>query len=252
MLYGLTGAYPFLEAWVTGDKREHHLLDRPRNAPTRTGLGVMALVFYFCSVLRCGNDLIAIKLHLSINDITNLLRVSCLRRSAARLLADQRICLSLQRRDRELVLHGRETGRIVRTAEGKFFEVPRGPRRARALGPGAARHAQVLDARRPSVDEQRCSIARAPPWTAPRATVSSFCFSNRVDAVTPAELAAAHHDGTTHEALHEPAPVRDRQLHGGADERPDTDAYAPHARHEHATEGALREADPEAETTSTH
>ena len=33
--------YPFLEAWVTGDKREHHLLDRPRNAPTRTGLGAM-------------------------------------------------------------------------------------------------------------------------------------------------------------------------------------------------------------------
>ena len=43
----------------------------------------------------------------------------------------------------------------------------------------------------------------------------------------------------------------DRELHGGADERPDTDAYAPH-EHEHATEGALREADPEAETTSTH
>ena len=33
-------AYPFIEAWATGDKREHHLLDRPRNAPTRTGLGV--------------------------------------------------------------------------------------------------------------------------------------------------------------------------------------------------------------------
>ena len=25
--------WPFLEAWVTGDKREHHLLQRPRNAP---------------------------------------------------------------------------------------------------------------------------------------------------------------------------------------------------------------------------
>ena len=29
---------PFLEAWITGDKREHHLLERPRNAPTRTAL----------------------------------------------------------------------------------------------------------------------------------------------------------------------------------------------------------------------
>src|SRR5690606_18583544 len=24
--------YPFIEAWITGDNREHHLLDRPRNA----------------------------------------------------------------------------------------------------------------------------------------------------------------------------------------------------------------------------
>src|ERR1700712_4368239 len=28
--------YPFLEAWITGDKREHHILDRPRNAASRT------------------------------------------------------------------------------------------------------------------------------------------------------------------------------------------------------------------------
>ena len=34
----------------------------------------------------------------------------------------KRICLTLQRRDRDLVLHGRETGRIVRTADGTFFE----------------------------------------------------------------------------------------------------------------------------------
>src|SRR3954463_4223886 len=27
---------PFLDAWITGDKRDHHLLQRPRNAPTRT------------------------------------------------------------------------------------------------------------------------------------------------------------------------------------------------------------------------
>ena len=34
----MTGAalWPFLEQWVTGDRREHHLNDRPRNAPTRT------------------------------------------------------------------------------------------------------------------------------------------------------------------------------------------------------------------------
>ncbi len=39
-------AWPWIEAWITGDKREHHLLDRPRNAPTRTAVGVATVFFY--------------------------------------------------------------------------------------------------------------------------------------------------------------------------------------------------------------
>ena len=35
----------------------------------------------------------------------------------------KRICLGLQRRDRDLVLHGRETGRIVRLPHGEMIEV---------------------------------------------------------------------------------------------------------------------------------
>ena len=51
--------------------------------------------------------------------------------------------------------------------------------------------------------------------------------------MTPAELVAASHDGTAHEAI---APSQEwvGQLHGGADERPETDAYASHEpEHEH-------------------
>ena len=29
ILFTVLALYPFIEAWVTGDKREHHLLDRP-------------------------------------------------------------------------------------------------------------------------------------------------------------------------------------------------------------------------------
>jgi ubiquinol-cytochrome c reductase cytochrome b subunit len=35
----------------------------------------------------------------------------------------KRTCLSLQRKDREIVLHGRETGRIVRLPHGEYIEV---------------------------------------------------------------------------------------------------------------------------------
>jgi ubiquinol-cytochrome c reductase cytochrome b subunit len=40
--------WPFLEAWASGDKREHHLLQRPRNAPTRTAFLAASITFYGC------------------------------------------------------------------------------------------------------------------------------------------------------------------------------------------------------------
>src|SRR3954447_23398883 len=40
VLFTALGAWPFIETWLTGDKREHHLLQRPRDVPTRTAFGV--------------------------------------------------------------------------------------------------------------------------------------------------------------------------------------------------------------------
>ena len=37
----LVAVYPFIESWVTGDSSDHHLLERPRNNPTRTGIGLL-------------------------------------------------------------------------------------------------------------------------------------------------------------------------------------------------------------------
>jgi quinol---cytochrome-c reductase cytochrome b subunit len=36
-LFTGVAAWPFFEQRVTGDKRPHHVNDRPRNAATRTG-----------------------------------------------------------------------------------------------------------------------------------------------------------------------------------------------------------------------
>jgi ubiquinol-cytochrome c reductase cytochrome b subunit len=215
-LYGLAGAYPFIESWVTGDKREHHLLDRPRNAPTRTGLGVMALSFYFILFFAAGNDIMAIKLGLSLNDITRALQIMIFVVPPLAFWVTKQICLGLQRRDRDLVLHGRETGRIVRTAEGSFFEVHEPlPEHERwtLVQHEVPRPLQVTDT---TSRKERL-----------RARVSNFYFGDVIQPVTPAELAAAHHDGITREAIET---RRDwaGQLHGGAEERPETDAYAPH------------------------
>ena len=86
--------YPFIEAWVTGDKREHHLLDRPRNAPTRTALGAMAISFYGILWISGGNDIIAMPFDLSINPITWFSRSRAVRRAALVFVVTRRICLA--------------------------------------------------------------------------------------------------------------------------------------------------------------
>lgn len=123
ILFTALGAYPFIEAWVTGDKREHHLLDRPRNAPTRTALGTMAISFYVLLLVGGGNDIIATAFDLSINSITWFLRVALFVVPPLVFVFTRRICLGLQRRDQAKLLHGYEAGRILRLPHGEFIEV---------------------------------------------------------------------------------------------------------------------------------
>ncbi|MFD3542594.1 cytochrome bc complex cytochrome b subunit [Streptomyces sp. NPDC058662] len=115
--------YPFIESWVTGDKREHHILDRPRNVPTRTAFGVAWLTWYVILLIAGGNDMFAQYFHLSINSITWFARIGFFIGPVIAFVITKRICLGLQRRDRDKVLHGRETGIIKRLPHGEFVEI---------------------------------------------------------------------------------------------------------------------------------
>ncbi|MFI1677659.1 cytochrome bc complex cytochrome b subunit [Streptomyces sp. NPDC020607] len=117
------GVYPFIESWVKGDRREHHIADRPRNAPVRTGLGVAWLALFGVLMVGGGNDLWVTHFHLSINDITMFVRVGAFVVPALAFLVTHRICLGLQHRDHEKVLHGRETGTIRRLPHGEYVEI---------------------------------------------------------------------------------------------------------------------------------
>ncbi|MFD3378025.1 MULTISPECIES: cytochrome bc complex cytochrome b subunit [unclassified Streptomyces] len=117
------GVYPFIEAWITGDKREHHILDRPRNVPTRTGLGVAWLSLYGVLLIGGGNDIVATHLHLSINSITWFVRIAFFVVPVIAFVITRRFCMGLQRSDRDKVLHGRESGVIKRLPHGEFVEV---------------------------------------------------------------------------------------------------------------------------------
>jgi ubiquinol-cytochrome c reductase cytochrome b subunit len=73
--FGMLYLWPFLEARVTGDHEAHHLLDRPRDRPVRTALGVATLSFYVVLLAAASNDLIAHWLAVSIKAVTITFRV---------------------------------------------------------------------------------------------------------------------------------------------------------------------------------
>ncbi|WP_349904634.1 cytochrome bc1 complex cytochrome b subunit [Parafrigoribacterium humi] len=115
--------YPFIEAWITGDKREHHIAERPRNAPVRTAIGAAGVTFYCVLWAAAGSDLIATHFHLTIEGVTHTLQALVFVGPIVAYQLTKRIAIGLQKKDREMALHGFESGRIVRLPGGEYVEV---------------------------------------------------------------------------------------------------------------------------------
>lgn len=189
LVFTAMALYPWFENWVTGDKKEHHLLDRPRNNPTRTGIGVMALTFYVLLWIGGGNDIIARFFDVSVNSITRSLQISLFILPPIAFVITKRTCLSLQRRDRDKLLHGRETGQILRLPHGEFIEI-HGPlsvdERAVLLSkPDVAPLALPAAEDANGVKNKKARFGRL------RARMSNWFYGDNIPLPTPAELAAA-------------------------------------------------------------
>jgi ubiquinol-cytochrome c reductase cytochrome b subunit len=128
-MFTVLALYPNIERKLTGDTAAHHLLQRPRDVPVRTSLGMMALTFYGVLMLSGGNDVFAEKFDVSLNAMTWFGRLGVVVLPPLVYMLTYRICLGLQMHDREVLEHGIETGVIRRLPHGEFIEVhqPLGP-----------------------------------------------------------------------------------------------------------------------------
>ncbi|MDL4771182.1 MULTISPECIES: cytochrome bc1 complex cytochrome b subunit [Thermomonosporaceae] len=119
-----TGAavWPFIEQWVTGDKRLHHVNDRPRNAPVRTSVGMAAVAFYGILWVAGANDVLAERFHVSLFATTWFFRVAVFVGPVLAYIITKRICLGLQRKDAGIIGHGVESGVIVMSPDGEYSE----------------------------------------------------------------------------------------------------------------------------------
>ena len=184
----LVAAYPFFEAWVTGDKREHHMADRPRNAPTRTAIGAAGVTFYAVLWAAASSDLIATHFLVTIEAVITVLQILFFVAPVIAYFVTKRICVGLQKKDREIALHGYESGRIVRLPGGEYVEV----------------HEQLSDYERwklVSFDDYAPIMLRPDKQgriTASarfRARMSSWFFEDRIAPVSRTEIEAAHGHG---------------------------------------------------------
>jgi ubiquinol-cytochrome c reductase cytochrome b subunit len=184
-------SWPFLEAWVTGDKREHHLLQRPRNAPVRTAFLVSMMTLYGLLWMAGGNDILAVVFHLNLNQITYFMRGAVWIIPAIAFIITKRWCISLQRHDNDKLLHGYETGIIMRSAEGGYSERHL-PISAEAAYTLTARDRDVVVDGAASVDGNGVA-ARGTRIAAVRARLSSAMFADNVQKPTVEELEEGHH-----------------------------------------------------------
>jgi len=201
VMFGALGAWPFVERWITGDRREHHLLDRPRNAPVRTAFGVAGMTMYGVFWIAGGNDIIAVIFHMDIFTITRACQVLVIVAPIVAFIVTKRICIGLQHADKARILHGYETGVIERTPDGSYSE----------------RHAPVSsESEYVLTTHKRLPVLEAPAETdkngvrAPngrmarlRAKARAFYYDGSVDKPTVDEVHEARH----HMADHDGHPV---------------------------------------------
>jgi ubiquinol-cytochrome c reductase cytochrome b subunit len=105
----------------------------------------------------------------------------------------KRVCLALQRKDKEVAIHGRESGRIVRLPHGEYIEVhePLDPYDLYKLVDYKDYKPTLA---RPNAQGKITVGARV------RASLSKFYFQDRITPATQTEIAEATHHAAELEA----------------------------------------------------
>lgn len=114
----LMGAYPFFERWVTGDRAPHQLLDRPRNMPVRTALGVAVIAMAANLQLAAADDIIAYQFKIPVESVVWTFRVGFFVFPVVAFVLTKHVCLSLQRADRRRLRLGARYGVAALPVDG--------------------------------------------------------------------------------------------------------------------------------------
>jgi ubiquinol-cytochrome c reductase cytochrome b subunit len=155
-------------------------------------------VSYGALFTAASSDLIATHFMVSINHVIHVLQATTVLGPFVAFWITKRVCLALQKKDREIVLHGYESGRIVRLPHGEYIEVHEQLdeyERWRLLQFNEYKPLMI----RPNAKGQITPAQKV------RAGMTRFFFEDRIAPVSKAELEAAHaaHHGPDLEGSHQ-------------------------------------------------
>jgi ubiquinol-cytochrome c reductase cytochrome b subunit len=96
LVFAVIYAWPWIDKRLFGDYGEHNLLDRPRDKPLRTALGVAALVFFADLTLASASDIIGNNLQMSFELLIEILQYGAIIGPIVGGFVAYRACLALQ------------------------------------------------------------------------------------------------------------------------------------------------------------
>jgi ubiquinol-cytochrome c reductase cytochrome b subunit len=119
LVFGVMFAWPWIDKYVYNDYGPHNLLDRPRDKPFRTAVGVAAIIFFIDLTIACGTDILAHQLHVSFERLIEILQWGVIIGPLLGFAVAFRACVALQRTN----AHPIQTpvgGVILRTPDGAY------------------------------------------------------------------------------------------------------------------------------------
>ena len=97
LVFTIMYAWPWIDKKIYNDYRAHNLLDRPRDKPFRTGVGVAAIIFFSVLTLACATDLLANNFHIAFERLIEILQYSALIGPVVGFVVAYKACQALQR-----------------------------------------------------------------------------------------------------------------------------------------------------------
>lgn len=103
--FGALYLWPFIERLFSRDGRPHELLDRPRDRPFRTAIGVGALTFYVVMFFAAANDVIARVFQVPVEGVTNVFRALLFALPIITMVISHRLMRALKSSEAAGVMH---------------------------------------------------------------------------------------------------------------------------------------------------